>query len=109
MCQGGDITHGNGSGGWSIYGTRFSDENFELKHDEPGVLSMANAGPHTNGSQFFITVLPCPWLDGKHTVFGKVIEGMDVVLKMNALGTSTGTPRARILIDECGQLEEIKI
>ena len=103
MCQGGDITNGNGTGGWSIYGPRFLDENFNLKHDEPGVLSMANAGPHTNGSQFFITFVACPWLDGKHMVFGKVIEGMDVVKKIETLGTSQGTTRARILIEDCGE------
>ena len=81
MAQGGDITMGNGYGGESIYGNKFPDENFLLKHTTPGLLSMANSGPNSNGSQFFITFVPCPWLDGKHVVFGKVIEGLQL-LKM---------------------------
>lgn len=106
MCQGGDITNGDGSGGESIYGFKFKDENFDLSHDTPGLLSMANAGPNTNGSQFFITTVPCPWLNKKHTVFGKVIEGYSVVEKMEAMGTAQGVPRGDVVITNCGELNE---
>ena len=104
MCQGGDFTRGNGTGGESIYGEKFKDENFTLKHTEPGLLSMANAGPNTNGSQFFITTVVTPWLDGKHVVFGKVVEGLDVVKKMEAAGSRSGTTSQPVAIEDSGEL-----
>ena len=104
MCQGGDFTRGNGTGGESIYGEKFKDENFQLKHDQPFLLSMANAGPHTNGSQFFITTVATPHLDGKHVVFGKVVEGSDVVKKMEAAGSHSGSTSKPVVIADSGQL-----
>jgi len=106
MCQGGDFTKGNGTGGCSIYGEKFPDENFSHRHDGPYVLSMANAGPNTNGSQFFITLVAAQWLDGKHVVFGRVREGQEVLREMEAMGTHGGKPRARVVIADCGEVRE---
>jgi len=104
MCQGGDFTHGNGTGGKSIYGEKFADENFKLVHTGPGIMSMANAGQNTNGSQFFITTAKTSWLDGKHVVFGSVIDGMEHIKKVEGYGSQSGKTSKKVTVADCGQL-----
>ena len=104
MCQGGDFTRGNGTGGESIYGEKFADENFQLRHKGFGTLSMANAGPNTNGSQFFVCTADTQWLDGKHVVFGMIKEGQDVLKSIEAVGSQSGQTKAPVVIADCGQI-----
>ncbi|KAF7355700.1 Peptidyl-prolyl cis-trans isomerase [Mycena sanguinolenta] len=105
MCQGGDFLKGDGTGSFSIYGDKFPDENFQEKHTGPGLLSMANSGPNTNGCQFFITTAKCEFLDGKHVVFGKVIDGMLTLRKIEAVQTGPNNrPKLVVKITECGEM-----
>ncbi|KAL7672215.1 hypothetical protein ACOME3_007109 [Neoechinorhynchus agilis] len=102
MAQTGDVTKRDGTGGRSVYGEKFDDENFDLKHTRAGFVSMANSGPNSNNSQFFITLDACDWLDGRHVVFGEIIDGMKVVKRIEMCGTKNGTPKKNVIISSCG-------
>merc|ERR1711908_72161 len=102
MCQGGDFTNQNGTGGKSIYGAKFADENFTAQHTKPGLLSMANCGPNTNGSQFFVTTSVTQWLDGKHVVFGEVVEGFETVKIIESFGSQSGATKQPVIVADCG-------
>jgi len=104
MCQGGDFTRGDGTGGESIYGEKFRDENFKMRHTGKGILSMANSGPHTNGSQFFICTGSTPHLDGKHVVFGQIVSGYEVIQKMERVGSSSGKTSKKVTIHTSGEV-----
>ena len=104
MAQGGDFTKGDGTGGKSIYGHKFDDEGFPFQHEIPGLLSMANAGPNTNGSQFFLTFIPCDWLDGAHVVFGRVSKNIELLEKLEAVGSKSGKPSKSVKIVKSGQV-----
>jgi len=106
MAQGGDITKGNGTGGMSIYGRNFRDENLTLQHYKRGQLSMANSGPDTNGSQFFITFAATPWLNGHHVVFGEMVDGDSILSQIEAVGTREGKPKAEVKIIDCGIVQK---
>ncbi|CAI2381672.1 unnamed protein product [Moneuplotes crassus] len=106
MAQGGDFTNHNGTGGVSIFGRKFPDENLTLQHTKRGMLSMANAGPNTNGSQFFILFAPAPWLDGKHVVFGEMTDGEQVLSALEKSGTQSGQPLYRFKIEDCGEVKK---
>ena len=106
MMQGGDITNGDGTGGMSIYGRNFPDENMNLQHYKRGMLSMANAGPNTNGSQFFLTFVDCPWLDGNHCVFGEMISGEDVLRQIEAGSSRSGKTKGVYAISDCGETKD---
>ena len=107
MLQGGDFVNGDGTGCTSIYGENFDDENFDIKHTGPGIMSMANSGPGTNGCQFFITCEKCEWLDGKHVVFGKLVDGPSLLTVRKLENVSVGAnskPKLQCVISECGEL-----